>query len=70
MCSASHVFNFFLADASDILCEFLEVAVHFILYMREVYPAGIFKKRLKYNVAVQVDIYSDNLVPNIIICHL
>jgi hypothetical protein len=26
--------------ASDILCEFLEVAFHSILYVREVYPQG------------------------------
>lgn len=36
------------------LCEFLEVAVHLILYVREVYPVGIFQKRKKYNVPVQV----------------
>ncbi|XP_046854215.1 mitotic spindle assembly checkpoint protein MAD2B-like [Xenia sp. Carnegie-2017] len=46
-------------DASDILCEFLEVAVHFILYMREVYPAGIFEKRMKYNVAVQMSCHPE-----------
>lgn len=39
---------------SDILCEFLEVAIHLILYVREVYPSGIFQKRKKYNVPVQV----------------
>uniref|UniRef100_A0A2K6K6X1 Mitotic spindle assembly checkpoint protein MAD2B n=1 Tax=Rhinopithecus bieti TaxID=61621 RepID=A0A2K6K6X1_RHIBE len=30
---------------ADVLCEFLEVAVHLILYVREVYPVGIFQKR-------------------------
>ncbi|XP_006145382.1 mitotic spindle assembly checkpoint protein MAD2B isoform X1 [Tupaia chinensis] len=39
---------------ADVLCEFLEVAVHLILYVREVYPVGIFQKRKKYNVPVQV----------------
>lgn len=39
---------------ADILCEFLEVAIHLILYVREVYPSGIFQKRKKYNVPVQV----------------
>uniref|UniRef100_A0ABB5UNI0 Mitotic arrest deficient 2 like 2 n=1 Tax=Sus scrofa TaxID=9823 RepID=A0ABB5UNI0_PIG len=29
---------------ADVLCEFLEVAVHLILYVREVYPVGIFQK--------------------------
>lgn len=43
-----------LAAVADVLCEFLEVAVHLILYVREVYPVGIFQKRKKYNVPVQV----------------
>jgi len=30
------------------------VAIHLILYVREVYPSGIFQKRKKYNVPVQV----------------
>ncbi|XP_037059081.1 mitotic spindle assembly checkpoint protein MAD2B isoform X1 [Peromyscus leucopus] len=38
---------------ADVLSEFLEVAVHLILYVREVYPVGIFQKRKKYNVPVQ-----------------
>lgn len=42
------------AVVADILCEFLEVAIHLILYVREVYPSGIFQKRKKYNVPVQV----------------
>ena len=40
---------------ADILCEFLEVAIHLILYVREVYPSGIFQKKKKYNVPVQVN---------------
>lgn len=43
---------------ADVLCEFLEVAVHLILYVREVYPVGIFQKRKKYNVPVQVSPHS------------
>ena len=39
---------------SDILCEFLEVAIHTILYIRDIYPAVIFDKRKKYNVPVQM----------------
>ncbi|XP_016093912.1 mitotic spindle assembly checkpoint protein MAD2B-like [Sinocyclocheilus grahami] len=39
--------------AADILCEFLEVAIHLILYVREIYPSGIFQKRKKYSVPVQ-----------------
>lgn len=43
-----------LPVVADILCEFLEVAIHLILYVREVYPSGIFQKRKKYSVPVQV----------------
>lgn len=38
----------------DILSEFLEVAIHSILYVRHIYPSGIFVRRKKYNVPVQV----------------
>ncbi|ELR61108.1 Mitotic spindle assembly checkpoint protein MAD2B, partial [Bos mutus] len=44
---------------SDVLCEFLEVAVHLILYVREVYPVGIFQKRKKYNVPVQMSCHPE-----------
>jgi len=37
-----------------VLCEFLEVAFHLILYVREVYPPVVFERRKKYNVPVQV----------------
>lgn len=40
--------------ASDILIEFLEVAVHNILYVRNIYPASIFVRRKKYGVPVQM----------------
>ncbi|XP_033642371.1 mitotic spindle assembly checkpoint protein MAD2B-like isoform X1 [Asterias rubens] len=40
--------------AADILCEFLEVAVNQILYIRNLYPSGIFDRRKKYNVPVQM----------------
>lgn len=38
----------------DILCEFLEVAIHCILHNRGLYPAGVFEKYKKYNVPVQM----------------
>ncbi|KAG5838727.1 hypothetical protein ANANG_G00226650, partial [Anguilla anguilla] len=44
---------------ADILCEFLEVAIHLILYVREVYPSGIFQKRKKYNVPVQMSCHPE-----------
>ncbi|XP_013407471.1 mitotic spindle assembly checkpoint protein MAD2B [Lingula anatina] len=40
--------------SADILCEFLEVAFHCILYVRQVYPPGVFERRKKYNIPVQV----------------
>lgn len=40
--------------SGGVLCEFLEVAFHLILYVREVYPAVVFERRKKYNVPVQV----------------
>ncbi|CAB4035549.1 Hypothetical predicted protein [Paramuricea clavata] len=45
--------------AANILCEFLEVAIHLILYMREIYPAEIFEKRKKYNVPVQMSCHPE-----------
>lgn len=54
-CSATFsIFYFCFSVVADVLSEFLEVAVHLILYVREVYPIGIFQKRKKYNVPVQV----------------
>ncbi|KAM6434911.1 mitotic spindle assembly checkpoint protein MAD2B isoform 1-T1 [Liasis olivaceus] len=44
---------------ADILLEFLEVAIHLILYVREVYPTGIFQKRKKYNVPVQMSCHPE-----------
>ncbi|KAG9301141.1 hypothetical protein G9A89_012524 [Geosiphon pyriformis] len=38
----------------DIFCEFLEVAIHFILYVRGVYPANLFVLRKKYDVPVHM----------------
>ena len=47
MCLASNLlcvclkFSLFLPlVAANILCEFLEVTFHLILYVREIYPAG------------------------------
>ncbi|KAF9056132.1 DNA-binding protein [Panaeolus papilionaceus] len=34
------------------IAEFIEVAIHTILYVRQVYPADIFVRRKKYNTAV------------------
>ncbi|XP_038078908.1 mitotic spindle assembly checkpoint protein MAD2B-like [Patiria miniata] len=40
--------------SADVLCEFLEVAIHQILYVRSLYPSGIFDRRKKYNIPVQM----------------
>ncbi|KAJ6656781.1 hypothetical protein lerEdw1_003112 [Lerista edwardsae] len=50
---------FLLPVVADVLSEFLEVAVHLILYVREVYPTGIFQKRKKYNVPVQMSCHPE-----------
>ena len=42
------------AVGPDIFAEFLEVGIHLILYSRKLYPTGLFERRKKYNVPVQV----------------
>ena len=39
---------------ANLLCEFLEVAFHYILYIREIYSPLLFERARKYNTAVQV----------------
>lgn len=52
--------NFDLLTVSGgVLSEFLEVAFHLILYVREVYPAVVFERRKKYNVPVQMCCHPD-----------
>lgn len=56
-----------MSSCADVLCELLEVAIHSILFVRGVYPAsiagyysscscpiGLFERRKKYSVPVQV----------------
>ncbi|XP_005108403.1 mitotic spindle assembly checkpoint protein MAD2B [Aplysia californica] len=43
----------------DIIVEFLEVAIHCILYNRNLYPQGVFEKKIKYNVPVQMCLHPD-----------
>ncbi|XP_064599148.1 mitotic spindle assembly checkpoint protein MAD2B-like [Liolophura sinensis] len=54
--------------AADIMCEFMEVAIHTVLYMRGIYPSRVFSKRKKYNVPVQICQHPDVLkyVENIV----
>ncbi|XP_075220224.1 DNA polymerase zeta subunit 2 isoform X2 [Lycorma delicatula] len=44
---------------TDSVIEFLEVAIHSILYYRRLYPDGIFKLMKKYGCPVHISQYSD-----------
>ncbi|KAL3282380.1 hypothetical protein HHI36_005565 [Cryptolaemus montrouzieri] len=46
-------------DLADTLGEFLEVAVHNILYSRKLYPDAIFVPKRKYGVVVHQSIHPD-----------
>ena len=35
-------------DTLDVLMDFLECAVHTILYARQIYPSHLFEQRMKY----------------------
>lgn len=48
--------HYFL-ETTDILCEFLEVAIHNILYVRKLYPEAIFVPKRKYGVVVHQSIH-------------
>jgi mitotic spindle assembly checkpoint protein MAD2B len=39
---------------NDVMLEFLEVAIHQVLFVRRVYPPGFFDKRQKYGIIVQM----------------
>ena len=41
-------------SVADIICEFLEISINLILYIRGVYPDGIFRKCQKYGIAVMM----------------
>ena len=41
-------------NVADVVMEFLEVLINMVLYVRNIYPDGIFKKYQKYNMAVMV----------------
>lgn len=44
-------------DATEFLYEFLEVAIHSILYFKKLYPSGIFVKQRKYGVIVYKSVH-------------
>ena len=43
---------------NDILCEFLELAIHSILYYREIYPSNFFARQSKYEIPVWIAVSS------------
>lgn len=43
-----------VSDVVDIVVEFLEVSIHHLLYLRNLYPRSIFVLRKMYNIPVQV----------------
>jgi hypothetical protein len=45
---------------NDVMLEFLEVAIHQVLFVRRVYPPGFFDKRQKYGIIVQVSLLHGN----------
>jgi len=42
------------AEFADVLAEFLEVAIHQILFVREIYPRESFTRRKKYDTPVHM----------------
>ncbi|XP_014676265.1 PREDICTED: mitotic spindle assembly checkpoint protein MAD2B-like [Priapulus caudatus] len=49
----------YLHVAADILCDFLEVAVHMIVYRHDVYPSAIFESRRKYGVPTKMSVHPE-----------
>ncbi|KRT79793.1 hypothetical protein AMK59_8001, partial [Oryctes borbonicus] len=46
-----------ITETADIACEFFEVTIHNILYIRKLYPHQIFKKTKKYGVIVYQSVH-------------
>lgn len=42
---------------NDLFLEMLEVYINSILYVRELYPAAIFRKRRVYNTSAYISIF-------------
>ena len=43
----------------DVVCEFLEVAIHQLLYIRDLYPASVFGRRRMYGVSVKMCLHPE-----------
>ena len=45
--------------SSDVICQFLEAAMHHVLWKRCLYPEAIFVSRLAFSVPIKVSIHPD-----------
>jgi len=62
--------NHLFPDVVSLLLEFLETAIHQILYTRHLYPTSIFVLKKKYNIPVWVSAHLYiNLVPLTVLKH-
>ncbi|GAB6031846.1 MAD2 mitotic arrest deficient-like 2 [Chamberlinius hualienensis] len=43
----------------DVLSEFLEVVINNVLYIRRIYPQGIFVKKKKYGIPIQMSVHPE-----------
>lgn len=43
----------------EVLCEFLEIAIHNILYLRKLYPNSVFRRAQKYGVVIHKCIHPE-----------
>ena len=46
-------------DVCEILIEFLNVAIHQVLYLRDIYPEEVFASAKQYGVAVKMSRHPD-----------
>lgn len=43
----------------DVLCEFVEILIHNVLYVKKIYPEAIYETRRKYGIAVHKSIHPE-----------
>lgn len=49
---------YFAESHFGLLLEFLEICIHHLIYMHKIYPAGIFSRKQRYGISVQVSFFS------------
>lgn len=47
----------YVIELNEVLCEFLEVIIHNILYIRKLYPESIFVRKRKYGIVVYQSVH-------------